>query len=126
MPRGIVIRADKRNLRHEALVPRPVNQRSEEHQKPRHHDERRQKRKSDRFDQADCHIGTELELHEQHRDQTADGGKTARANLRNRLAERQNDRLADGKRLMFFFKAVAEDDRVVDGKTQLQDTCDGV
>ena len=40
MPRGIVDLSDKRDLRHKALVARLVDQRPEQHQKPRHHKER--------------------------------------------------------------------------------------
>ena len=120
MPRCVIVRADERNLRHEVFVSRPVDERPEENQQTRHHNERRQKREANRLNEANGHIRTEPELHEEHRDQAADGGKRACADFRNGFTQRENDRLADGKRLMLLFKAVAEDDGVVDGQRQLQ------
>ena len=126
MPRCVIVRADERDLRYEVFVSRPVNKRPKENQQARHHNERRQKCEANRLNEADGHIRAESELHEEHRDQAADGGKRARADFRNGFTQRENDRLADGKRLMLLFKAVAEDDGVVDGKRQLQNARDGI
>ena len=62
-----------------------VDQRAEEHQQSRHHDERGQQRIGDGLDQADGHIRAKAELHEQHGDQAADRGQAARADLRDGL-----------------------------------------
>ena len=96
-----------------------VDERAEEHQQPRHHEERGQQRIGDGFDQADGHVGAELELHEQHRNHAADRGEAARADLRDGLAERGDDGLADGEEAVLFLEVVAEDDRVVDGEGKL-------
>ena len=126
MPRCVIVRADERNLRHEVFVSRPVDERPKENQQARHHNERRQKRKADRLNETDGHIGAKAELHEEHGNKTADRRKRTRADFRNRFTERENDRLADGKRLMLLFKTVAEDDGVVDGQRQLQNARDGI
>ena len=124
--RGIVELADERDLRHEAAVLRAVDQRAEKHQKAWHHDERRQQREENGFDEAQRHIGTELELHEEHRDKAADGREAARTDLGDRLAQRDDDGLTQRQQPVLFFKSVAEDDGVVDGQRQLQDACDRV
>ena len=105
---------------------RAVDERAEEHQKPRHHDERGEQRKENGFDEAQRHIGAELELHEEHGDQTADGRERAGADLGDGLAQRHNDRLAQGQGAVLLLEAVAKDDGVVDGERQLQDARHGI
>ena len=95
---------------------RTVDQRAEEHQKAGHHDERREQREQDRLDEAQRHIGAELELHEQHRHKAADGRETARTDLGDRLAQRDDDGLTQRQQPVLLFKSVAEDDGVVDGQ----------
>ena len=105
---------------------RAVDQRAEKHQKAWHHDERREQREQNRLDEAQRHIGAELELHEQHCHKAADGREAARTDLGNRLAQRNDDGLAQRQQPVLLFKSVAEDDGVVDGQRQLQDACDRV
>ena len=105
---------------------RAVDERAKEHQKPRHDDERREQREHDRFDEAEGHIGSELELHEEHGDKATDGREAARADLGDGFAQRDDDGLAQGQELVLFLEAVAEDDGIVDGERKLQDARDGV
>ena len=103
-----------------------VNERAEEHQKPRHHDERGEQRKENGFDKAQRHVGAELELHEKHCNETADGRQAARADLGNGLAQRDDNGFAQRQQPVFLLEAVAEDDGIVDGERQLQNARDGV
>ena len=126
MARGIVELADERDLRHKAAVLRAVDERAEEHQKARHHDKRREQREENGFDEAQGHIGAELELHEQHGHKAADGRQAARADLRDGLAQRDDDGLAQRQELVLLLEPVAEDDGVVDRQCQLQNTRDRI
>ena len=103
-----------------------VDKRAEEHQQARHDNERREQREENGFDEAQRHIGAELELHEEHGNQTADGRERAGADLGDGLAQRHNDRLAQGQGAMLLLEAVAKDDGVVDGERQLQDARHGI
>ena len=103
-----------------------VDKRAEEHQQARHDNERREQREENGFDEAQRHIGAELELHEEHGDQTADGRERTGADLGDGLAQRHNDRLAQGQGAVLLLEAVAKDDGVVDGERQLQDARHGI
>ena len=118
--------ADEGDLRHKIAVLRPVHERSGQHQQARHQHEDGKQREKDRFDQADGHIGTEPEAHEDHGDETADGGEAARADLRYALAQRPHHRLAQRQRLILLLEAVAEDDRIVERQRELEDARNGI
>ena len=77
--------AHKRDLRHKGLVLGLVHEVAEKHQEARHHKENREQGEDDGLDQADCHVRAQLELHEHHGDQAADGGQAACPDLRDRL-----------------------------------------
>ena len=77
--------ADKRDLRHKGLVLGLIHEVAEDHQEARHHQENGEQGEQDGLDQADGHIRAQLELHEHHGDQAADGGQAARPDLRDRL-----------------------------------------
>lgn len=126
MARGVGKLADKGDLGDKAAVAGLVDKRAEEHQQARHDNERREQREENGFDEAQRHIGAELELHEEHGDQTADGRERAGADLGDGLAQRHNDRLAQRQGAVLLLEAVAEDDGVVDGERQLQDARHGV
>ena len=126
VPRGVVEIAHEGYLGHEAAVLRPVDEGAEQHQKARHHHEGGQQREQDGFDEAQGHIGAQLELHEQHGHQTADGGQAAGADLGDGFAQGDDDGLPQVQQPVFLLEAVAEDDGVVDRQRQLQNTGDGV
>ena len=126
MARGVGKLADKGDLGDKAAVAGLVDKRAEEHQQARHDNERREQREENGFDEAQRHIGAELELHEEHGDQTADGRERAGADLGDGLAQRHNDRLAQGQGAVLLLEAVAKDDGVVDGECQLQDARHGI
>ena len=125
-PRGVGELADKGDLGDKVLVPRLVHQRTEEHQQSRHEHKHGEQRVEDRLDETDAHVGTEAELHEQHRHQTADGREAAGADLGDALAQRNDRRLTGGQGLVLLLEAVAEDDRVVQRQRQLEDARDRV
>ena len=105
---------------------RGVDLLAEEHEKAGHEEEHGKEREEDGFNQADAEVKAQAELHKEHGHQTADRREAAAADLRHGLAERDDDRLADGKLFMLLLIAVAEDDGVVDRQRQLQHDRDGV
>ena len=126
MPRGVVEPAHKGDLGHKAAVRRPVDERAEQHQQARHHHEGGKQREQNGFNEAQGHVRAKSELHEQHGHQTADGGQAAGADLRDGLAQGHDHRLPQRQQTVLLLEAVAEDDGVVDGQRQLQNTGDGV
>ena len=113
--------AHEGDVRHEVLVLGLVHVGAEEHQQTRHDHEHRDHREEDGLDEAGSHIRADLELHEQHGHQTADGGQGAGADLRDALAQRLDDSFLQRHGLVLFFKVVAEDDGIVQRQGQLQD-----
>ena len=126
MPGRIVDLAYNGDLGHKILVFCLVDQGSEQDQQARHNDEHRQQRKENGLDQINAHVGADLELHEHHGCQAADGSQGAGADFRNSLAEGYDSRLPDGKGLVLHLEPVAQNYGVVQGQRQLQDTRHGV
>ena len=112
--------------RYEAAVAGPVHQGAEQHQQSGHHHKHRQQGEQDGFDEADGHVGADAELHEHHGHQSANGGEGAGADLRDGLAQCHDGGLPNGQGLVLILESVAEDDGVIQGQRQLQNTGDGV
>ena len=99
---------------------RLVHRLAEEHDQPRHKEEHGHQAEEDRLDQTDRHILTDTILHKHHREQTADRGQGAGADLRDCLGQCHDIRFTDPKGFVLFLITVAENNRVVDRQGQLQ------
>jgi len=123
---GIVDMPHEGDFRHEAPVAGLFDQRTKEHQQARHHQEGGQQGEGNGLDKTDGHIRAKLELHEQHGHQAADRGQAAGADFRDGLGQSRNNGLPDGQQPVFFLEPVAENDGIVNGQGQLQNTGHGV
>ena len=118
---GLVSKAaDEGNFGHKIPVLRFFHVGAKQHQQAGHDHKDRQHGEEDGLDEADAHICADLELHEQHSHQTADGGQRAGADLGDAFGGGLDDGLLQLKTLLFLLEVVAEDDGVVQRKGQLQ------
>ena len=118
---GLIVEcAHKGDLRNEVLMLGFLHPRPEEHQEAGHEHKHGKQGKQHGFNQVDGHIRADLELHEHHGDQAADGGQAAGADFRNALAQGGDGRLPDGQTVLpLLLEPVAQNDRVVQGQRQL-------
>ena len=104
----------------------PVYKLAEQHQQARHQSEYCQDTAQDGLDEYHTHVKADPELHEHHGGQAGQRGQTAGGDLRDGLAQRQDTGVPGGSVLPFLAEAVAEDDGIVDGQSQLQNWRNGV
>ena len=104
---------DKRNVGDKALVLCLIHRLAKEHNESRHQQKYRKKAQHNRPYETQRHIAADAKLHEHHRDQAAHRGERAGRDLRNRLAERHDVRLADAECLVLLFVAVTENHGIV-------------
>ena len=118
--------SDKGNFRDKVSMLCFFNQWPKQHQQARHDNKYRQQCIEDGLDQADAHVRADLELHEEHGAQAADGGEGTGTDLRDGLAERCDGGFPGGQCLVLLLEAIAENDGVVQRQCQLKNARNGI